>query len=112
MTTVKQNLAIAGLNVDVFSDSTASSTEVIAFFLLHGRLSSSKAVESIAESFIQLTRDAQMRQRDLIVITFVGSCSTSMNMIKLKHLLTRIIAIMEPENWPPRLTRAGARMLN
>ena len=26
--------------------------------------------------------------------------------------MTRIIAIMEPENWPPRLTRAGARMLN
>ena len=89
MTTVKQNLAIAGLNVDVFSDSTASSTEVIGFFLLHGRLSSSKAVESIAESFIQLTReapDAQMHQRDLIVITFVGSCSASMSMIKLKHL--------------------------
>lgn len=83
MTTVKQNLVIAGLNVDVFSDAAASeigvsSTEVVAFFLIHGRLSSSKKVERIAESLIQLTREApgaQKHQRDLIVITFVGgSC--------------------------------------
>lgn len=68
--------------MEVFSDPSAgivpSEVEVTAFFLLHGRLSSSKSVERIAESLIQLTRagtkleGSKPSQRDLIVITFVG----------------------------------------
>lgn len=105
MTTVKQNLAIAGLNVDVFSAANAAalSTEVVAFFLLHGRLSSSKEVERIAESLIQLTReapDAQIPQRDLIVITFVSSYNTSM-----KHTLD--LRPGSSQSWNPRIGRPG-----
>jgi len=66
------------LDIEVFSDPAAISPSVpiAAFFLLHGRLSSTKRVERIAESLIQLTRrvpksiELQKDQRDLIVITF------------------------------------------
>jgi hypothetical protein len=77
---LKQTFTIAGLNVEVFSNPAAvlSSVPVAALFLLHGRLSSSKHVEHIAESLIQLTRETsrftnlQKKRRDLIVITFVS----------------------------------------
>jgi|ERR1700691_3288005 hypothetical protein len=80
MTTLKQTFTIAGLKIEVFSDPAAvsPSVPVVAFFLLHGRLSSSRHVEHIAESLIQFTREVpksielQREQRDLIVITFVG----------------------------------------
>ncbi|KIM84769.1 hypothetical protein PILCRDRAFT_368511 [Piloderma croceum F 1598] len=77
MVALKQTFTIAGLNVEVFSDAgiaSVSSGPVVAFFLLHGRLSSSKNVEHIAESLVQ-NRETQksidsQRRRDLIVITF------------------------------------------
>lgn len=77
MSSLKQSLVVAGLQVHVFSDpSTASaSVPVTALFFLRGRLSSSDDVEKVAGSLIQLTREAepksQRQQRDLIVITFV-----------------------------------------
>jgi len=78
MVALKRTFTIAGLNVDVFSDPSISSESlpIVAFFLLHGRLSSSKSVEPIAESLVQLTReaskssDSQSLRQNLIVITF------------------------------------------
>lgn len=70
MAALKQTFTVAGLNVEVFSNpaDVKRSVGVTAFFLLHGRLGSSKSVESIAETLIRLTRE---EQRELIVITFV-----------------------------------------
>jgi hypothetical protein len=99
MVALKQTFTIAGLNVEVFSDPTASSSvPVAAFFLLHGRLSSSKNVEHIAESLIHHREalkciDSQREQRDLIVITFVSCGITKVSHVLIVYL-HRIIEIM------------------
>lgn len=72
----KQAFTIAGLSIDVFFDPTSigSPVPVSAFFLLHGRLSSSESIQPIAESLVRLTSktgDSQSSRQDLIVITFV-----------------------------------------
>jgi len=71
----KQAFTIAGLSIDVFFDPTSigSPVPISAFFLLHGRLSSSESIQPIAESLVRLTSktgDSQSSRQDLIVITF------------------------------------------
>lgn len=89
----KQTLVVAGLEVNVFSDSSSkdASVPVAVCFLLHGRLSSTSAVEKVAQSLIQLTREGpnnvRQLQRSLLVVTFVIENSNHRCLRALMHCL-------------------------
>lgn len=115
----KQTFTIAGLSVDVFSDPTSacSSAPIAAFFLLHGRLSSSRSVQSIAESLVRLTRqttrtsDSQSSRQDLIVITFVCFYYNSPALQPHIHSTHRITETMVHDCQILRRIIAGAMMV-
>ena len=113
MSPFKQTLAVAGLEVNVFSDSSAVdvSLPVVACFLLHGRLSSSQAVENVAESLIQLTREGPnhqgYKQRSLIVVTFVIDHTNSVG----SYIYSLILRTGSTKSWHSSYQSSGQRWL-
>lgn len=73
-----KNLVVAGLNVEVYADTSNASSDVAALFLLHGRTQSKQDVKWVAESVLNQIAakrgSAEKKAPELIIVAFVSGC--------------------------------------